>query len=385
MSLSDKLRGTVRAEIRAAFPEALLNACAARGILLRHVERLDACTLRADIYERDWDRLRELAPRCHAEAEAWTRQGGSRDRRQLSKRAALFCSLLCVSALLLWSGLHIWEIEVRGCETLTSGQVLRALEDSGVSIGTYWPALSADAVRARMLLRLPELAWMTVNVSGSRALVYVVERTEKPEIYAESAAADVVAARTGILRDMTVLNGRPLVRCGSAVVAGETLVTGALDSLSHPTRYVRAEARVLAETWYEWTAAAPEGREKSGGSERVHGCLALQFGKKRVNLFRGSRKELDGYDKIVHEYSMGVRGLFAFPLSLIREEYRSGRETGAQASDAGERLREALASQIDGEILQTRLSAFSRDGIRYTDLRAHCLENIAQTAERDPP
>lgn len=385
MKLSDKLRGRVRAEIRAAFPEALLNNCAAYGVAVRNVLRKDACTLRLDVYEKDWETVRELASSLQAEATLLEREGGIRDRKQLRRRAVLLISLLCMGAMLLWSELHIWEIEVRGCETLTRGQVLRALEDSGVSAGTYWPALSADAVRSRMLLRLPRLAWMTVNVSGSRAVVWIVERSEKPEIYAESEAADVVAARPGILRDLTVLNGHPLVGRGSAVLRGETLVTGSLDSLSHPTRYVRAEARVLADTWYEWTAVEPEGREKESGEKSVPGCLALQFGKKRVNLLPGSRKVLDGYDKIVHEYTVGVEGLFAFPVTLIREEYRSGCDMGTQAPSAGERLRTALAERIEGEVLQARITAYGRDGWRYTTLRAHCLENIAQTAEIVPP
>ena len=335
--------------------------------------------------EKDWKNVQRLLPPLQAEASVLDRRGGSRGRTWIVRRAVLFFSLLGVGMMLLWSELRIWEIEVKGCEKLTRGQVLRALEESGVAVGSYWPSLSADAVRARMLLRLPELAWMTVNVSGSRAVVHVVERIEKPEIYVESAAADILASQSGILRELTVLNGHPLVSAGSAVVKGELLVTGSLESLSHPVRRVRAEARVMADTWYEWTAVEPEGTLKVGGEKRVFGCLALRFGKKRVNLFKGSRKELDGYDKIVHEYTIGVKGLFAFPIALIREEYRSGEQTDARALSAGDRLREMLSERIEGELLQARFSTVRREDCRYTTLCAHCLENIAQTAEIDPP
>ena len=381
VKLADKLRGRLRVEIRAALPETVLNACAEHGVRLRNVERRDACTLRADVCEEDWDHIRGLAPSLQAEAKPLTEKGGSRDRKLLRRRAVLLLSLLFLSAALLWSKLHIWEIDVQGCEKLTCGQVLRALEESGVSTGTYWPAVSVDAVRSRMLLRLPTLAWMTVNVSGSRALVHVVERAEKPEIYSERGAADVVASRQGILRDIRVLNGHPLVRRGDAVAEGEILVTGSLDSLSHPTRCIRAEARVLADTWYEWIAVEPEGRKKGDGVERVSGCVALRLGKKRINLLPGSRKELDGYDKIVHEYTMGVEGLFVFPVSLVHEEYQRGGSDAFRAPSADERLKKTLAEQIEGDVLQVRTTTVCRDGCSYTTLRAHCVENIAQTAE----
>ena len=381
MSFSNKLRGTVRVAFHAAWPEALLNACAVQGIRLHRVVRTDACTLQAEVYERDWERVQRLATSRQAEVQVLERRGGSKDRSWLRRRVALLFSLLAAAALLIWSDLHIWEIELRGCERLSRGEVLRALEESGVAVGSYWPKLSAETVRSRMLLRVPTLSWMTVNVSGSRAVVWVAERAEKPEIYEEKEAADIVAARTGILRELTVLNGHPLVSPGYAVTQGETLVTGSLDSLSHPTRRVRARARVMADTWYEQTAVEPPGTEREETGKPVFGSASLKIGKKRIILFGGSRKELDGYDKIVHEYTVGIDGLFAFPLALIREEYRNDGQCGERMLPVGERLCESLSKELDGEILQRRIRTVEKDGFRYTTLQAHCLENIAQTAE----
>jgi similar to stage IV sporulation protein len=266
--------------------------------------------------------------------------------------------------------------------------VLRALEECGVQEGTWWPGLSTDAVRSGMLLRLPELAWMTVNVSGSLARVTIVERMERPEIYQEADAADIVAAQAGIVSDMTVLNGHPLVSRGSAVLPGETLVTGAMDSLSHPTRYVRAAAEVYADTWYEWTAVEPLPATAEVQARKRYQRFALQYGKKRCILFGRSRKALDGYDKIVHEYNIGIQGLFALPIRLIREEYRVDDSCEAIATvetDREKRLEQKLSDRIDGTVLQVRTESFEKNGCLYTTLRAHCRENIARTVERNSP
>ena len=65
--------------------------------------------------------------------------------------------------------------------------------------GCFWPGLETDLLRSRLLLELPELSWITVNVRGSRALVQVQERQEKPELAADGAPADLVAARDGLI------------------------------------------------------------------------------------------------------------------------------------------------------------------------------------------
>lgn len=389
MKLPDLLRGLVTVELYAAFPESVLNASAREKLQLKDLERRDACTLRFSLPETQLPMLQNIARRQQAELRLEATVGGSRSRAALRRRPALLLSLLLALGLLLWSNFRIWEIELRGCETLSEGQVLRALEECGVSEGSYWPGLDQDRIRSTMLLKLPELAWMTVNVSGSRAVVSLVERAERPEIYRETDAADLVASRSGIVAQMTVLSGRPLVRAGSAVTEGETLVTGALDSLSHPTRTVRARGSVLAETWYEQVAAVPAGREKTAAGRTLR-RFALRIGKTRLNFYAGSKKELDGYDKIVHEYRLGVKGLFALPLSLICESWEAY-ESGAAATTPEEaqrcagRLRETLEEAIEGEILQFHVS-FSGDGaLRYVTACAHCLENIAETAEMGDP
>ena len=44
-----------------------------------------------------------------------------------------------------------------------------------------------------------------------------------------------------------------------------------------------------------------------------------------------------------------------------------------------------LEEQIDGEILDLSFSVGRADGLLLVTLRAHCVENIAQTAELSPP
>ena len=119
----------------------------------------------------------------------------------------------------------------------------------------------------------------------------------------------------------------------------------------------------------------------------MSGVLRCSSEKNESFFFRGSRKELDGYDKIVHEYRVGVQGLFALPLTLIREDWIAREhfeQTEADAAACAERLREELAERIEGEIRQFRPTASQRDGLTWVSVRAHCRENIAETVSSLP-
>ena len=378
------LLGVARAQFVGAETELLLDRCAKLGLPLWKIRREDACTVCAAVWERDLPALRVAAADCRCELNVLRIQGGSRNRALLRRRIVLLIALLVVAVLLVVSSFFIWEIEVRGCEKLSRGQVLRALADCGVERGSFWPALSQDLVRSQMLTELPELGWMTVNVSGSRAMVLIQERQEKPKIYREDQAADVCAGASGILKKMTVLNGIPRVQPGDAVLAGEILVSGTVESLSDGVRHVRAAAEAQADTWHELTAACPletlQIYEHHGGKNR----FALQIGKTRINFWLFGEKGLDECDKIVHEYNLGIEGLFAMPVTLIREEQQSRSMSGKQAAREEEikaALLERLQTQIDGEIVSSSFSVSRTEDLLLVTLRAACIENIAKTVE----
>ena len=383
MRLEERLRGLVCAELFAVEPEALLNACLEEDLPILRPRRFDAFTLRFELFERDLPRLQALAARQNAELRVLSTRGGSSDRRLLLRRRGLLLALALLAAGLFLSSLFVWEIRFSGAEDLSRSELLRELEDCGFSVGSFGPSLDADALRDRMLLRDGRLVWMTVDLHGSVAEVRLLRRSEKPEILSERGASELRASRTGIVRRLSVLRGQAQVQPGRAVVEGELLVSGSVGSLSAGPRTLRAQGEVWAETWYELSAFCPARGKESAGRGSL-GALALKIGGKRINFYQKAGKAIDGCDKIVHEYNLGIDGLFRLPLTFVREElrpYRATEDAPDLAEEAGQRLIASLAERIDGQILSAKLSFSEKDGLTVVTLRAHCLENIAESVD----
>ena len=377
----EKLKGRLDVEVCGAYVEGLLNAAALSAIALWDVRCVDACTVHLRMYETDYPALIALSEKCMCELRPIRLSGGSRDRKLLKRRSWLLLLLVLMGLLLFLSSLFVWEIEVVGNEQLTDGQVLRALARCGVDSGTCRYSVSSDLVRSRMLQELPELAWMTVNISGSRAVAVVMERQEKPEIYAESAPADIVAARTGIIRRLSVENGRPLVHGGQSVLAGETLVSAEMDSLSRGSKYVRSRARVMADTWRELSAVCPAREEVKQPNRISWNRFAIIFGKRRINLYFDSGKAIDECDKIIHEYKLGAEGLFVLPVTFVREElrgYDTQPEPAYDRQSLERQLNRLLLADVKGQVLEKSFTAAGGETLYVLTLRCHCLEDIAR-------
>ena len=379
-----RLPGTAEAELCGPEPETLLERCRAAGLQLWGILPLDKCTLRLALWQRDLAALEQLCAAQGFTLEVRSLRGGSRNREMLRRRKGLLLGLLFALLLLFASSLFVWQIEVTGCEQVSTGLLLRTLAACGVEPGAFRPAIDPELVKSRVLTGLPELEWLTVNMSGSRARVLVRERETRPELLSERAPHDLRAARSGIVRKVTVLSGRSLVEPGDAVLEGETLISGERESLSGGVRQEPALGEVRAETWYEISSVCPletlRIREKGGEK----GSLSLQFGKNRWILWPGSRKGLDECDKIVHEYTLGMDGLFSTPLRLLWTTGHRSTETEMHAPREEEMkaaLLQGLEERIDGEILDHAFSVGRCDGLLAVTLRARCLENIARAGE----
>ena len=240
------LCGYVRLEVCGVHPERVLNACAAAGIACTASEPVDAYTLRITVRVRCEETVTELARRCQCEVKTLYRRGLPQLLRCAARYRGACAGLLAVVLVLLTSSLFIWRIDVTGNETLTTGQILRCLDECGVRPGTYWPALSNDLVRNDMVLRLPELRWLTVNVHGSRAEVIVREKEPLPDITPDDTPVSIYASATGVILSMDVYAGEARVAPGAAVEPGDVLVSGAVTDLGGGVRPVCARADILS-------------------------------------------------------------------------------------------------------------------------------------------
>lgn len=387
------LRGRVRVRAESAFPERVLNVCAARGIAFRDPVFLDGGALAFTVNRRDWRRLRAACADADAAVRIERAEGLPFFLGRLRRRRALLAGLALCAALFLVNACFIWDLQVEGNGDVPAEKILRVLAKNGVRRGTFAFSIHQRQLCNRALLDLPELSWLTVNVRGCRAHVIVRKRVAKPEIVNESAPTNVIARRDALVTAVRALDGEAKVLPGTTVRRGQLLISGVVDTkgVEQPTvgtRYLAGKGEVRGRTWYELSTCVPlfaEQKTPAGGETRA---FALAWGEKRIKFrIKGTGNLSHGYDKIISRKQWALPGGFVLPVTWETETYlpyetvrveRTRAEAEAQGRAALERY---LASQLDadGEIVSTRVASAARGEWLLVTLSAECTEQIGQT------
>lgn len=272
------LRGSVRLEVSGAFPERFLNLCAQRGIVFWNVEWLEATRLRLTVTRQGSGPARALGDKVLCTVVPAEQSGVpfflGRFRRRYALLVGLALSLTAVCVL----SQFVLTIEVEGNEAVSTAEILTELRRQGLRPGVYGPGLDEGTISSAALLGLPELAWMSVNLHGTRAEVLVREAVPAPEVDDEEQVGSIVARSSGIVTHIEPLSGEALVAQGDTVLAGEVLISGAvtLDAPQYSELenlgqiLVRAQGQVFARTWHTMTASIPlEAQVKSYTGEKA--------------------------------------------------------------------------------------------------------------------
>lgn len=378
MGVTDTLKGRTKVLLTSPCPEGVLNSCVKAGIIIRDAEFKGQCQVVLNLRDSEMPLFRDICRKNGAEFEKLSQKGGKKLRQLFKRRSVLLASLMLVAALLLLSSCFVWRIKIISDGEISTPKLLNALNSAGLYEGALRFNISSDMLRCEVLPQMPEISWLGLNISGSEARVMVRVTPEEEKIYEEYELTDLIASREGIIKSMSVLNGQSMKMPGDTVEKGELLVRGIMESGPNPPRAVCAKGQVIAETRRTIQAVSPETAQykKKITGRRIK--FAIKFGKKRQNLYFSSGKHIDECVKIINEYQLGIDGLFALPLSLIKEEYIFY-ETCAENYEGNgeEKLLEILRENLNGEILETEFKESSASGKKTLQLTALCLENIA--------
>lgn len=370
-----------RFSVRGRMPVSVLNACAAKGIELREAEFSDDHCLSVWIYEKDRDAFQKTAEECLCFIRAEESVGGRRILDFFKRNVSAVLVGFFFALTLFISSLFIWDIDVLGNEKLTEGEIKRALAECGIRPGCFWPGINNDMVRAQMITKIPELAWMSVNVNGSQATVPILERKNPTEIYNEKGHSDLTARYDGILERISVRNGKALVSRGQTVEKGELLVSGVMESAYGKTEIVRSFGEIYARTGRELTAVSPEITLRKQSKAKSRKRYALILGKTRINFYFDSKNKVDECDKNIHNNKLGISGIFTFPVSVVCEEYipyTTAEETDTDVKELEHVLEKILKKDVDGEILSIGFTSEIENKLKRVTVRCECLENIAE-------
>ena len=390
----NRLQGQVRLKIEGAYPERFLNICAANRLPFWGLVYQSETCLHVSMTKKNYHRLEPFAQRAMCTVTLLEKSGLPFFLRRFRHRYAFLVGAgLCILSLVSLSQFII-DVEIIGNKTTSSDRILTVLKENGLRPGVYGPSIDARLLSHQALLELPELSYLSINLSGCRATVVVRDRIPKPEIIDLRTPANVIATKAGVITRIETLEGVPKVASGSTVLPGELLISGiddiesaAGDGSSVGTRILHAMGNVYAKTYYNRSAQIPLTAQIKSytGANKRH--LSLLFGGWRINFYGNGRISYPNYDKIEMNHQLKLPFGITLPMELQSERYAEYvlKEATVNQTSAESFLQTFLLQEVKKEIgtgtlLQHSFTTDVKDGVLTVTLLCECEEQIGITA-----
>lgn len=381
--------GFLRLRIVSADLSATLSAIAALGIETYEVIQEDALTASLKVRRKDYQRLHSFLHKRADGVKMICKEGAYWRIRGLLKRPVLLAGMIVLMFLTMFLPTRVLFLRVEGNHSVSSKRIIEQAQNCGISFGSTRRKVRSEKAKNALLSAIPELQWVGVNTQGCVATIHVRERsiteTEKPD----HGVGSVVAARDGIITELTVLKGNPLCKLGQAVKAGEVLISGYTD-LGLTIQATKAEGEVFARTNRALAAVTPAKWMVRDEIIRTEKKYSLLIGKNQINFSKDSGISPGTCVKMYTEYYVLLPGGFQIPVALI-EEVRTYYELDAK-SISGDTAGGILAAftraylldrMVAGKILSEQMELERTENNTCLYAQFSCLEMIGRVQSEE--
>lgn len=290
-------KGCVLIKVDGFFTERFINLCINEGILLWDIKRAGEERLYAKISPQDYKKIRKAAQKTKSRVSIVRKIGLPFVFFRYRKRKAAFIGLFIFCLMFLFYNSHIMGISIKGNERLETEKVMVSLKDYGIYRFAPLKDVNNKFVQNKMMTKHEEIAWIGINIKGSRIYIEIKERLDTKMNENEEIPCDIVAGKSGIIDELDIREGQNMVKPNEFVQKGDLLVSGLVDSNVHGIRYVRSYGEVYAFTEAEKSKEYKMERIEKTTTGKTKKKFSLMNGEKEIKFYVKNEPGYKNYEK----------------------------------------------------------------------------------------
>ena len=375
-------RGSVRFKASGPFAERFVNLAARAGIPLWDFSRQGESFF-ATAYAAGYKKLRHIATKSGSKIRIQRKNGAPFVRQRYRNRLGLPAGIFVFTVFLFVMSSFIWRIEVNGLDTLPESRVLSAFEELGIRPGRLRAGIDVRDCERRALLKIPELAWVALNIDGSTATIEVSERVLPPVVIDAHDPCNIIAAKSGQITAMRVYEGQAMTEVGFAVQQGDLLISGITQDSFEKNLFRHARGEIIARTIHEIQLSVPLKQQQYIPTGEVKKRNFLELLGINLPLFLPSG--ISGFYHIERESSPLILFGAKLPIQLHRRRYNIMQQQELVLDDVAAKeqaLRELAAIEslelAGAEILERSMSGFTENGHFNLTAVYDCIMDIGE-------
>ena len=376
--------GYVQIEIEGYYIERFINFCNQRNILLWNLKKKNEAVATLNISIKDFKKIKSIAKKSRCKISIKRKKGIPFILNRYRKRKIFFFLLLLIIITIIILSNFIWNIEITGNNKISTEEIENILKENEFSTGKLKIGLNTKEIINQIRLEREDIAWIGIKISGTNAIVEIVEADLKPEIIDEDEYCNIVAKKEGMITKISAQNGTPVVKEGDIITKGSVLVGGWLEGKYTGTRYVHANGEVWAKVWYsqkERIELKQSEKQKNGNLENKYSVKISNF---QINFFKTLSK-FKNYDTIYTSKKLRLFSDIYLPIEItqaVNEEYEIIEKiyTKEEAKQiAVEKAKQKIEEQIETKenILDQKINVVEKEQYIEVEVIYEVHENIA--------
>lgn len=379
------LFGYVSFKVTGSFPERFINLIAKNGFCLWNVKNknniLESC-----MTVSQYKQIRPLARKSRVSLKIKKKCGFPFIINKYKHRTGILVGLLAFFSIIHFLSMYIWCIDVKGISNIPEGEVIKAVSDFGLTKGHLKKDINIDMVEQKTMMRLQDVAWISINITGNYAEVSIRERVIPPDIVPKNKPCNIKAKIDGQIDRMEVYKGTAMVKNGDAVLKDRVLVSGIVEDAFGGTTVQHADAKIFAYTTHRFY-------EKINLNQTRHEKTGKILKRRKAELF-GLSIPLnlmaipnDMYELSVNRHNLCVNNVY-LPLVFYTENWSEFLNEDIEISKDEARLQaeKKLSEKEQTELKDVEIIGKNKvenaDGFTYElEISYYCRENIAYFEE----
>lgn len=313
--ISSYINGAVKIKIQGENQERFINLCIAKQMQLWGVRKLEDC-LFIWLSLHDFFRIRDAVRKAKVKVLVVESYGLPFFLKRLKRRKILlYGAIVFFIAIYILSG-YIWFIDVVGLKNIPREKINLMIESNGLRVGVRQEEIDTKNLEKEILLSVPEVAWVGIHFTGTRAVVEIVEKvTAESE---DKSPGDLIAGKSGTITECINILGESKVKIGDKVQAGDVLIKG----IGKNNEAIRAKGIVKASVQYESFGEALLEETQYNLTDRSKFGIKISFFGKIITLNRADLADFSAYEHEVIMKSIPWWRNHDFVVETIIDVYR---------------------------------------------------------------
>ncbi len=241
------IKGYVCFEGYSQNPHIFINSCLKTGLNLWNL-KCDKDYICACVSVSHYKFLRDIVRKSNTNLKIKSRHGLPFYLQILKKRKGITVGIILFFLIINFLSHFIWNVDIKidGNVETDIAAIETSLNELGVKNGAYMKDIDVQMAEKELMLKQDDVAWVSINLTGSVAEVEISIKTEPPKSQTDTTPCNLVASEPGQIVKSEVIAGQKEFTLLEPVEKGQILVNGIVQNEEGEILHKHSAGKVFA-------------------------------------------------------------------------------------------------------------------------------------------